>query len=122
MGYLFDLSHNMASASTKIIQKEFKGNIEEYFSSLIEVAAKETYQMHLNVPTGSESVGFVDAHNPFLSSRKLSKQALIIAKEFFDSCPNIKVLTMEIDSKMTPIKHAKLMVEQAKIIEKNILS
>jgi hypothetical protein len=120
-GYLFDVAHNLCSSFTRINKGTYKGEVSDYFADLIKIVSKETFQMHLNVPSGNEKEGFVDMHELIKPSRKSSKLVLLLAKEVLDSCPNIHTLTMEMDSNATPIKHAKLMIEQAKIIEKQLL-
>ncbi|MFA5931693.1 MAG: hypothetical protein WC821_05295 [archaeon] len=121
-GFLFDVSHNLVSGTTKIIHKEYKGEISDYFREILNVVAKETYQMHLNVPSGDHKVGYNDMHLPLKMNQKNSKLVLLLAKEVLDSCPNLKTLTLELNPiDASPKHHAKMLVEQAKLIHKHLL-
>jgi hypothetical protein len=116
-GYLFDVAHNTVTGQNKIAMGEYNGTIEEYLSELLSVCAKETFQVHLNVPR-IEGKKWVDAHAPFNARKKESRQILTFAKEVIDSCPNLKTITLEIDSNLAPQAHAKLIIAQEKIIQK----
>ncbi len=120
-GYLFDICHNLASWSTKSRRKEYKGEVSDYFAEVLNSVAKETYQMHLNCPKGNLKEGIYDGHLPLKPSQKNSKLALMLAKEVLGACPNLKVITLEINSGFAPKKHAKFLINQAKLIEKEIL-
>ncbi|MFA6399640.1 MAG: hypothetical protein WCW44_04730, partial [archaeon] len=120
-GYLLDLSHNFVSGATKIDRGEYKGEIEDYFAELLSSCANETYQLHLNVPSFTKEKGFFDSHGVVKLNNALGKRTLLIAKEIVDSCPNLKVITLEMNTNLPPIKHAKVMVQQAKIVEKELL-
>jgi hypothetical protein len=120
-GYLLDISHNYVSGQSKIKAGEYKGTIEDYFADLLRVCANETYQLHLNVPLFSSQKGYTDGHGLLKPREKLSKQILLIAKEILDSCPNMKVITLEMNSGLEAKMHAKEMVKQAKIVEKELL-
>ncbi|MCX6803961.1 MAG: hypothetical protein NTY48_05335 [Candidatus Diapherotrites archaeon] len=120
-GYLFDINHNLVSGAEKIRLKEFRGEIQDYFAEILLAVAKETYQIHLNVPNGNPIDGYLDIHGPLKLAQKNSKLVLMLAKEIIDSCPNIKVITMEETSGLAPKLHAKLMVKQAQLIQKHLL-
>jgi hypothetical protein len=118
-GFLFDVSHNFISGKTKIMEKEYFGTIEDYFAEILEVVAKETFQMHFNIPNGDNKKGFVDTHGIIKPSRTNSKQLLLLAKEIIDSCPNIKTVTLEMDTpNCSPKKHAKILIQQTEILQK----
>jgi|GEM_PF-1707305 len=120
-GYLFDISHIFVTAAAKIQRGEFNGEIEDYFAQMISVCATETYQLHLNVPTYSKENGFTDSHGVIKLNNSLGKRILLIAKEIVDSCPNLKLITLEMEPNLAPKKHAKLMIAQAKLVEKELL-
>ncbi len=120
-GYLFDICHNLASWSTKSRRKEYKGEVSDYFSDILDAVAKETYQMHLNSPKGNLKEGIYDGHLQIKPSQKNSKLALMLAEEVKGACPNLKVITLEISTGLPPKKHAQILIKQAKLIEKKIL-
>jgi len=120
-GYLFDICHNLSSWSTKSRRKEYKGEVSDYFAEVLTVVTKETYQMHLNSPKGNYKEGIYDGHLPLKPSQKNSKLALMLAEEVLGACPNLRTVTLEITSGLKPKKHAKLLIEQAKLLEKTIL-
>jgi len=120
-GYLFDISHNFVSAATKIDRGEYKGEIEDYFAQMLTSCANETYQLHLNVPSFTKENGYSDTHGLIKLNNALGKRILLIAKEIVDSCPNLKVITLEMNTNLPAKKHAKLMIQQGKIVEKELL-
>ena len=121
-GFLFDVSHNFVSGTTKILEGEYKGEISDYFSDVLNVVSKDTYEMHLNIPGGNPKAGYFDVHYPIKMNQKTSKEILLLAKEVLDCCPNLKTITLEIDSgKNSPKQHAKMLVGQAELLKKNLL-
>jgi hypothetical protein len=119
-GFLFDIAHNLVSGSNKIVLGEYNGTIEDYFSDILRVVAKETYQIHLNVVGGDLKKGFTDEHEIIKPSQKNSKLVLSLAKEIIGACPNLKTITLEMYTKKKPVEHAKLMIKQAELVKNEL--
>jgi hypothetical protein len=120
-GFLFDIGHNLCSGVTKILENEFSGAIQDYFSQIIEATGGKTYQIHLNVPGGSEKTGYVDKHMPFVKGDVAGEQTIDLAKRVISASPRLKTITLEINSnRVSPKEHAKLLVQQAELVTKEL--
>jgi uncharacterized protein (UPF0276 family) len=120
-GLLIDISHNYVSGMHKIKEGLFKGEIQDYFASILSQTANDVYQVHLNVPSFDSQKWYYDSHSVIKPSQKISKEILLIAEEIVGLCPNLKVVTLEMTTNLDPKKHAKIMVKQAELVNKLIL-
>ncbi len=116
--YLCDTAHIFITADTKIHNKEFNGEIEDYFIKMNLATTGKIYQIHLSVPAGDAEKGYSDVHKKFVEGDYLSSQILDLTKEMIE--PELKVVTLEIDTRLKPTKHAKEMVKQAEYIMKKL--
>jgi len=120
IGYLFDISHNFVTADTKIRDGSFNGSIKDYFDSILKITKGKVFQLHINVPGGNEKKGYYDKHNIFDKS-KLSKQILDLIKHLIKKCPEIKIITLEMQTSGSSLEHAKEMVNQTEFLRKELL-
>ncbi len=120
-GLLIDISHNYVSGAHKIKNGLFKGDIQDYFTSILNSTVNDVYQIHLNVPSFDAAKGYYDTHSIIKPTQKTSKEIMLIAREIIDSCPNLKTITLEMTTNLSPIKHAKVMVKQAELVKKELL-
>jgi hypothetical protein len=119
-GVLLDVSHTLCSASTRIKSNNYKGNIKDYFLDVLNATSKDIFEMHINCPQFTNEDGFIDRHFAFKSSGAESKTIFEYASEAIAVSPNLKAITLEIESLLEPIKHAQLMVKQAKLVRKKL--
>lgn len=119
-GVLLDVSHTLNSASTKIRSNNFKGNEKDYFMDVLMSIAKDIFQMHINCPSYTKANGFRDEHLELKSSGIESKNVFECTAETIAVSPNLKMITLEIEPLVEPIKHARIMVKQAKLVRKKL--
>ncbi|MDD4128208.1 MAG: hypothetical protein PHY04_00525 [Candidatus ainarchaeum sp.] len=119
-GLLIDLSHTLISARSRIMLNLYKGNEIDYFIDLLQNVGSNIFELHLNSPLLVKNEGFVDKHFIINSAKKESKFVLDYAQEAIFSCPNLKIITLEMEPMLEPIQHAKVLVKQAKLIRKKI--
>lgn len=120
IGLLFDVAHNLTSADTKRYNGEFEGTNEDYFDKLLDISNGRTYQLHINVPEGNDEVGYIDRHWIFTPGDKLSDYVLELTKYVVEQSPELLVVTLEMDTGLEPVKHAKKMIEQARYMIKKL--
>ncbi len=119
-GFLFDVSHVFITANTKVLSKKFKGKEEDYIKEIIDAAKGKIYQVHINVPNGSIEKGLVDAHNPLTLGGLKSEKVLSFVREVLKHNPGLTTITLEMQAGNDPISHAKVLVEQAELIAKEL--
>ncbi len=119
-GILLDVSHALVTASARIRSNYYKFDVKNYFLDVLNATSKNIFQMHINCPQYTKVDGFVDKHFPFKSSGIESKTVFECAAEAVAVSPNLKMITLEIEPHLEPIKHARLMVKQAKLVRKKL--
>lgn len=117
-GFLFDVSHCYISADTKIHEGSYKGSIENYFEDIVSSIQNRTYQIHLNVPGGDRTMGFLDQHKPFMKNDRLSEQIMELTKYVIQNSPLLQVLTLEVsgNKNANPVEFTCMMIEQEEFI------
>ncbi len=112
VGFLLDVAHNYISADSKIHDRKFSGTIEDYFAMMLEATRGRTYQIHINVPGGDEERGYADHHLP-LGDDQLTKRVMDLTKWVYTQTKDhLLVVTLEMKTNLSPIEHAKEMVNQ----------
>ncbi len=119
-GILLDVVHTLASASVRINSNNYKGTVKDYFMDVLNAGSKNIFQMHINSPQYTKSEGFMDKHFLFKSSGIESKTVFECTAEAIAVSPNLKMITLEIEPKLDPVKHARIMVKQAKLVKKKL--
>jgi hypothetical protein len=119
-GILLDVAHTLSSASSRIRSKQYQFDEKNYFMDVLNAVSKNIFQMHINCPQYTKTEGFVDKHFPFESRGVVSKTVFDCTSEAIAVSPNLKAITLEIEPGLEPIKHAKLMIKQAKLVRKKL--
>ncbi len=120
-GYLFDVAHVLITADAMIYEKKFDGSIADFFENAIETLGKDTFQIHLNVPSGDENTGFSDAHKQFRPGEWLSDIVLDLSVQIYERSPNISVITLEMANyDVDPVQYVKEMIQQAKLVTEKL--
>ena len=117
-GFLFDIAHNFISADAKIHEGTYSGNCDDYFEQMLTVVSRHTKQLHVNVPGGDDQLGYRDDHRPFGNDR-LSGRILDLTVDVWHRT-KAPVVTLEIDSGLSPLEHARLMIAQAERLVRRI--
>ena len=117
-GVLLDISHVFVGGMNKIKEGLFDGTIEDYFSEIMDVSKDKVWQLHVNVPRENEK-GYEDVHKTF-ENDELSERMIQIIKSVLEKSPNISVITLELDTGLPPVEHARKTVEQAEILNKRL--
>jgi len=121
VGFLLDVSHAISSASTKINKGLCTTSIEDYFSDILTNFSEKIVQLHLSSTMMIDENTFVDAHLPIDINDEAGRLALCLAKEAVLACPNLKAITLEIDTRLPPIDHVKTLIKQAELVNKIVL-
>lgn len=102
----------------KIKDGLFEGTIEDYFNDLLDVSKDRIWQLHVNVPMRKEKE-YEDAHKTF-EDDEISEKILEIIEMVLDECKNIRVITLEANTGLSPVEHAKKTVEQIEKLNKRL--
>jgi len=117
-GVLLDISHVFVGGMNKIKNGLFNGTIEDYFNNLLDVSKEKVLQLHVNVPIKKEKE-YEDAHKTF-EDDEISEKIIQIMRLVLEKCPNISVITLEIDTGLSPVEHARKMVGQAEKLNEKL--
>jgi len=119
-GALLDVSHTLSSASSRVLSNNYNGTIKDYFVDVLNAISKNVFEMHINCPQFIKNEGFLDKHFLLKSSGVESKMVFECTQEAIEVSPNLKMITLEIEPMLEPIKHAQAMVKQAKLARKKL--
>jgi hypothetical protein len=121
VGFLLDVSHLVSAASTKIDKGIYSKGVEYYFSETINEFSGRINELHLNSTRILHNGLYSDAHLPIDIQSEEGRLTLCLAKEAVHACSNLKALTLEVDPKLPPVEHAKLLIKQAELVNKIVL-
>lgn len=117
---LLDVAHTLCSASTRIRSNNYKGTEKDYFLDVLNVVSKNIFEVHINSPLYTKAEGYIDKHFAFKANEVPSKTVFECTSEVLAVSPNLKSITLEIEPHLEPVKHAKIMVKQAKLVRKKL--
>lgn len=117
-GVLFDVSHVLISSEAKLADGFSSQSTQKHFDSILRVSEGKIRQMHLNVPNILNNE-FMDMHLAFKADL-LSKRVLGLAKSVVNSAPKLELITLEIDTGLSPVEHANKIVEQARLVARTL--
>ena len=120
IGFLFDIAHVFISVKTRFERKELNDEIESYMKKIIGACKGKVYQMHIACPVEIARGCFVDDQVELKKGDILSDHMLSIARQILKANPDIKSITLEIDTYLEPVPHAKKMIQQAKMVAKEL--
>jgi hypothetical protein len=120
IGFLFDTAHILISVKTMIESKEINDDVDSYFSKIIKACKGRVFQLHIARPTIMAKGVYVDDQEALRKGDKMSQQVLIIAKKVLQANPDIKSVTLEIDTYLEPVEHAKKLVQQTEMVVKEL--
>lgn len=119
--FLFDVAHNFISWDAKKHHGRFQGTALDYFQKMVNVVKGRISQLHLTVPVGDDKIGYSDRHHQFTPGNRLSDEIMDLTKLVYKSNNWVRIITLEIkEPAMSPVDHAKRMVEQAEYIAKEL--
>ncbi|MBU1198568.1 MAG: hypothetical protein KKF46_02605 [Nanoarchaeota archaeon] len=119
-GLLFDVAHVIATASTNVLSKIYKGTQDDFINELINISKGRVYQLHLNAPKGNLKTGIIDGHKSFTLDEPKTELILGYAKEILNQNPNLTTVTLEMYTNQEPVKHAQILAEQAELVAKKL--
>jgi uncharacterized protein (UPF0276 family) len=120
LGFLLDISHLISQASTKLARKSIV-SIEDNCLDLINAFPLRIKEMHLNSTKIVNGQGFIDSHNVINPETKEGALSLKFAKETCAVAKKLDVITLEMDTGLSPIEHVKTIIKQAEIVNEFIL-
>ena len=115
LGFLLDVAHVFISGNTRILNGLYNGSIEDYFGEIVESTNERVYQLHVNVPCFEECKGYFDIHRPFDDS-ELAHKIIDLTKYVVQNSPELKVITLEMDTGLSPLKHVKKLCKQTEYL------
>lgn len=119
-GFLFDVAHNWISYQSK----ESGGKIStqdvwEYFHRMLCVPAR-IEQLHVNVPGGDKATGYKDHHRVF-GDDELSQKILELTQYVYkEAREQIALITLEMNTGLPPVNHAREMVRQVERLRREL--
>lgn len=119
IGFLFDIVHVLIAADTRAERKEIDESAEGYIDRIIHATAGRVHQLHINAPK-MIGKGLGDLHAEIVKGEALSEQVLRIGRKVLKHNPKLSVITLEIDTDLGPKEHAKKLIEQARLIQKEL--
>lgn len=119
LGFLFDVAHVFISANNLSREGLINESRDELISSIIDVTKGRVFQLHL---TGVYELGsgFFDDRQVEIGKDKTSKILLNIAKQVINHNPGLNTITLEIETGLKPLEHAKKLVQQAEMVKKEL--
>lgn len=120
IGFLFDVVHVFISVKTRIDNNELKEDLDSYIAKLIDATRGRVYELHIACPVKLAEGLYVDDQKELIKGDDLSEQALKISKQVLLANPEIKSITLEVDTNLEPIGHAKKLVQQAELAVKEL--
>jgi len=119
-GVLIDISHVISSASAHKLYNNYPKGVKDFFLDYLDACAKRTYELHLNSTKLNENGFYKDTHSKFVPTKKETQLAFECATQAINSCPKLEIVVLEIEPKLEPIAHAKLMIKQAQLFVKTV--
>ncbi len=119
IGFLFDVAHIFVSVQTRIDNNELKDDVYSYISKIINAIKGRIYEMHIACPVKLAHGLYVDDQKE-LGTDDMSRQAWKIAKQVCQANPDILSITLEVDTNLEPVGHAKKLVQQAELAVKEL--
>jgi uncharacterized protein (UPF0276 family) len=119
IGFLFDVAHVFISVKTRIDNKELNDDVYSYISKIINAIKGRIYELHIACPVKLAEGLYVDDQKE-LGTDDMSRQVWKIAKQVYQANPDILSITLEIDTNLDPVSHAKKLVQQAEMVAKEL--
>jgi hypothetical protein len=120
IGFLFDTAHVFVAVNNLVNDGEIKADRDKCIKDIIEVTKGRAYQMHLSTPKNCGDNLYVDAQEKLVKGGKDSMMMLRIAKEVLKNNPLLQTISLEIDTHLEPVNHAKELVAQAELVAKEL--
>jgi hypothetical protein len=120
IGFLFDTAHVLISVRTRIENKELNDRFESYIMKIINACKGRIYQIHIARPTTPDRGVYIDDQEALRKRDEMSRQILDIAKKIIQANPKLVSVTLEMNTYLEPVSHAKKFVEQAEMVVKEL--
>lgn len=117
---LIDVAHTLVSGQTRILNDFYEESIKDYFTDFLDYTKNNVFELHINSFELTKEKNFVDKHHPFKESGFESNLVFECTNEAISNCSNLKAIVLEIESNSDPINHARIMIEQAKLVRKKL--
>lgn len=109
-GYLFDIAHNFVTIKNSKDKK--------YKQKLLEFTKGKVLQIHLNSPSYDNK--FYDGHNLF-TGKEYEKEIIELTNEVIKLNPQLKIITLEINTNSNPEEHVKKLSEQYNYLKNKLI-
>jgi uncharacterized protein (UPF0276 family) len=113
------VAHVFISVKTRIDNKELNDDVYSYISKIINAIKGRIYELHIACPVKLAEGLYVDDQKE-LGTDDMSRQVWKIAKQVYQANPDILSITLEIDTNLDPVSHAKKLVQQAEMVAKEL--
>jgi hypothetical protein len=120
IGFLFDIAHVFVAINNLVNDGEIKANRDECIKEIIDVTRGRVYQLHLSAPRNFGDNVYVDKQEKLVKGGEDSMMMLRIAKEVLKNNPLLQTISLEIDTHLDPVSHAKELVAQAELVAKEL--
>lgn len=120
IGLVLDAAHNLIAWDAKRHNGEYKDSLEDYFEEMFRAGAGRIFQMHLSFPYGNEEEGFRDSSGLYVPGEPLHERLMGILAPIVSRSPEMRVVTLEMDTGLDPVGHATAIVEQARLVAERL--
>jgi hypothetical protein len=120
IGFLFDIAHVFVAINNLVNDGEIKADRNECIKEIIEATKGRVYQLHLSAPKNCGDNVYVDKQEKLVKGDEDSMMMLRIAKEVLKNNPLLQTISLEINTHLDPVNHAKEIVAQAELVAKEL--
>lgn len=120
IGFLFDIAHVFVAINNLVNDGEIKAERDECIKEIIEATKGRVYQLHISAPKNCGDNVYVDKQEKLVKGDEDSMMMLRIAKEVLKNNPLLQTISLEINTHLDPINHAKELVAQAELVAKEL--
>jgi len=118
LGFLFDVAHVFISIHNLANESLLKESGDECIKSIIDATRGKVYRLHITGVHEIENELYWDKQAEIKAGDKISMALLGIAKEVLNNNPHLNTITLEVETGLAPVKHAKKLVQQAEMVAK----
>lgn len=120
IGFLFDIAHVFCAVNGLAKKKIIIGSVDDTMKEIIRLTKGKVLEVHLNTPMKVSEFSYKDSHGALEEGNGLSDEMIDYTRQIISLNPQLDMITLEVDTGLKPEEHTKKLVEQAKLIAKEL--
>jgi hypothetical protein len=120
IGFLFDIAHVFIAINNLVNEGKIKADRDKCIKEIIKATKGRVYQLHLCAPKKYGDHVYIDKQEKLVKGDENSMMMLRIAKEVLNNNPLLQTISLEVDTHLDPVSHAKELVAQAELVAKEL--